>query len=161
MKLRDLQLEEVTFHFEPLLEDECPEYHFDQLADEGICEEIRTLGARGDLPHPKWFCAQVWVTWGDFKSESQFLGCCSFESYDEFQHDGYDRDLKYHALDSLQKKVEECFKDIQRLVTLNNGMPMEDVEGSLNSANFWGTPVELLFQSNELDRIADVFQAKK
>ena len=143
MKLRELQPEEVEFHFEPQEEDEWPSAHFDEENFKELIEEINDNLRSGYNPSPKWFCAKVWASWNGIEGDPEYLGCCSYEKYTEFTSEkgGYYDSMKHDALLSLQKKVEEHFSSLAPLMTLDNGMPIEEAE-MLATSNVWGSPEE-------------------
>jgi len=160
MKIRDLQPEEVKFHFEPQFEDQWPSDHFDSETHKELIEDITSQLRQGVGPYPMWFCAKVWATWNGFEGSPEYLGCCSYESYTEFlsQDDGYYKSMCADALLHLQKEVERQFTEMKHLITLDNGMPIEEAENLYTDSNVWGSAEEQLLAGFDTP---DLFSERK
>jgi hypothetical protein len=63
-----------------------------------------------------WGWCTVWVTvsWEGFSGEDN-LGCCSYDSEEEFRADAYYSDLVNQALDQLNKDVDKAREAIAKL----------------------------------------------
>lgn len=104
----------ATIKFEPLLEDFTrEEEHFNSELLETIQNEILE---KYDCcyPNPLWFCAKVTASYADINSDPVYLGCCSYDSYEEFTSDTYYAELKDEAicnlfctLTAVQKELKE------------------------------------------------------
>lgn len=110
-------LAEVKVEYEP--EDEQPKDHFDPMVgigSPGAVESIeRAIAEAGGSPCPMWFCAKVTASYAGFEGEPQYLGCCSYLSYSDFESSGCDG-MEHEALKSLHAKLNDAFADLSRLV---------------------------------------------
>lgn len=106
-KLRPL----VSFDFTPEHEDQSPEDHFDNQAN--IDE------ARSDYsPHPGWFCSKVVASFAGIESYPQYLGCCSYATYEDYTSEerGYYMDQCEEALADLAAQLQETLDSLLPLV---------------------------------------------
>lgn len=95
----------IEIHFKPLHEDEKPENHFDNELESHI-HEIYTQLDYNNLNY--WFCASVYLTYKGLESDTEYLGCCSYTSFDLFtgsNNDYFDDMLKTCLID-LKNKIE-------------------------------------------------------
>lgn len=134
--IRALTLKEVRIDFNAIEEEELPSNHFecptaadfDETTNEGCEQYMQACIAhdamlarieRAGSPDPQWFCAKVTVSWmthdngsGEPRygySTSVYLGCCSYESYDEFKENGDYRSMVDDALDKLNDAIAADF----------------------------------------------------
>ncbi|HEY8096873.1 MAG TPA: hypothetical protein VIE65_12395 [Methylobacter sp.] len=114
--IRELKEGEVTF-FLTIESEEVPvDGHFDSdepEKDRKFEREIKQRLARHD--YWAWCTVKITACWEDI-SESDCLGCCSYESEDDFKKDNYYEDMKATALSGLNKKIQERFHQIRELV---------------------------------------------
>lgn len=112
-KLRPL----VTFTFTEESEHERPEDHFKDA--ETIAEVRKAINDEARYsygPIPQWFCAKVVASYGDLESDPQYLGCCSYDSFDAFKEDDYYSDMCTEALANLATQLQETLDRLLPLV---------------------------------------------
>lgn len=63
-----------------------------------------------------WCCAVVEVSWGEFKGVAT-IGCCSYESEEDFKAGGYYEDMVEEAVDGLNNGIAKIFAEISPLLT--------------------------------------------
>jgi len=62
-----------------------------------------------------WCDVEVKASWRDFEGHA-YLGACSYKDKEDFVSiSGYYEDLVEEALEDLNEKIAECFKDLQEL----------------------------------------------
>ncbi len=61
-----------------------------------------------------WCTVKVVVCWKDFYG-SDFLGCCSYDSEEDFKHGGYYDDMVDNALDDLNGIIERTYAALEEL----------------------------------------------
>jgi hypothetical protein len=114
IKIRELT--EADVQFTVTVEDEImkPSQHFE---DKDIAAEVSRDLYEGNV----WAWCGVKVT-AIYKNKNlpafegkTFLGCCSYESEDDFKQDGYYPDLKKDALRELNDKLQDYAKVISEL----------------------------------------------
>lgn len=114
--LRDLREDEVEFEIELLEEDVPVRGHFagDEPEEDRKMEDeiLRRLDA-GD--QWAWCCVKVVARWNGFEAFDT-LGCCSYESEEDFKRDGYWEDMKAELLKELNEGVRAASDRIQPLV---------------------------------------------
>jgi len=90
----------VEFTITLLPEDVSPE---DMIDDAEVCKNIyEQLNARGSWA---WCCVKVTAKFDRFE-EDVYLGCCSYESEEDFKSGGYYDDLCDEAFENLQNELE-------------------------------------------------------
>lgn len=101
----------ATFTFVAEFEDEKPEDHF------GVQEHIDFARSCDYYPHPGWFCAVVHASYAGIDGDPEYLGCCSYETYEEFTEEegGYFTDMKSAALDDLIAQLESLEEDLRHI----------------------------------------------
>ena len=109
-EFQPLTADEVEFEFEAEpeyadLEDWLisgdPEY---DEADRQYIAEVRERLERDDMA--AWFCAKVTAKWNGFVGVN-YLGCNSYESFDQFLSDEYYESMKSEALAALNAKLKD------------------------------------------------------
>lgn len=114
--IRDLREDEVEFELELLEEDLPVRGHFasDEPEEDRKMEDeiLRRLDA-GD--QWAWCCVKVVARWNGL-GVSDYLGCCSYESEEDFKRDGYWEDMKAEVLRELNEEVRTAFDRIKPLV---------------------------------------------
>lgn len=114
--LRDLREDEVEFEIELLEEDVPVRGHFasDEPEEDRKTEDeiLRRLDA-GD--QWAWCCVKVVARWNGFETFDT-LGCCSYESEQDFKRDGYWEDMKAEVFRELNEEVKAAFDRIEPLV---------------------------------------------
>lgn len=113
---RKLELADVTVSFAAEPEDEPVAGQFatdEPERDRELEREILSRLGRGD--EWAWFCARVTVSWGSF-SATDYLGCCSYESEEDFKKGGYYDDMVSEALGELNRKVASAWAEIAPLI---------------------------------------------
>jgi hypothetical protein len=73
--------------------------------DDEELEDILNKIERGKLLY---FCAKASVTWKGREIGSDYLGCCCYESVEDFKKNGYFRDMVLNAT----KEARQYFKDL-------------------------------------------------
>lgn len=113
MKRRMQALEETlnaigaSIEFTPENEDINP---YDQLEDEQakmVCDEYE----RGNVF--AWFCAKVQVKYRDIEA-TDYLGCCSYKSEQEFKTDPYYYDMVNTCIEEVNRDVNAHNADVQK-----------------------------------------------
>jgi hypothetical protein len=80
---------------------------FDQEVEQGILARLE----QGDVW--AWAAVTVIVTWASFEARTH-LGCCSYDSEDDFkQHGGYFDDMVAEALDDLNRTIGDTYQRIK------------------------------------------------
>ena len=107
----------ATINFKPILEDFTRESeHFDPELLETIQNEILE---KYDCcyPNPLWFCAKVTASFAGIESKPEYLGCCSYGSYEEFtsERDAYYLNMKDDAICSLFQTLMSIHSELQKL----------------------------------------------
>lgn len=103
----------ATIKFEPIQEDERPEDHFDN--ESNIAFAKTGLKRSYYEACPQWFCAKVTATYAGITSEPEYLGCCSYDSYEDFITEyGYYNNMVDNALTNLCA----IFQDIEEYIEL-------------------------------------------
>lgn len=114
------KLEEIaTIRFVAEFENEKPEDHFE------FQEHIDFARSCDYYPHPGWFCAVVHASYAGIDGDAEYLGCCSYETYEQFKDpaDGYYADMASAALDNLQARLLAMFEALAPLVVLTAELP--------------------------------------
>lgn len=111
-KLKEL----ATIKFEPLQEDERPEDHFDDEENIKFVKE----GLKNSYYEacPEWFCAKVTATYAGITSEPEYLGCCSYESYDDFINEGSPGTNYAGMVEEALTNLCAIFQDLQEYLDL-------------------------------------------
>lgn len=113
MKLRNLTVADVTFTFNLLPEIEDPKHMFD--GSENPEEVISWINAELDKGNSwAWFTAEVTATWGNW-SNSELLGCCSYESEKDWLSDNYLEMLQKDALAGLNGLIRGDAEMLEKL----------------------------------------------
>lgn len=105
----------ATIKFEPIPEDFTrASEHFDAEVLENLQNEILE---KYDCcyPNPLWFCAKVIASYADIDSDPVYLGCCSYESYEEFTSDSYFKEMRDEAISHLFCTLTAVHEELQRL----------------------------------------------
>lgn len=112
MILRKILLSECQINFRMEDEDQNP---FDVFEDKDQAAEITKAA---EYSKAAWFCAAVSVQWIGITSDTEYLGCCNYESEEEFKNplDGYYTDMCERALDSLNAKVQDMYCLLSTLI---------------------------------------------
>lgn len=116
MKIRELKEAEVTFSLR--IEPECEPIEGNCSAIDEETDREQEAWVRDQLnAGNEWAWCTVFVTarWGDFEGRDS-LGCCSYESRDDFERGGYFEDMKAVALDNLRASIERAAAQIAPLV---------------------------------------------
>lgn len=119
MGLRELEWNEVCFSVECLSEDapikgnvmDSGDPDADGRAEEKVYNDYQAN-------EWAWCCVCVVASWGEFRGEA-FLGCCSYESEDDFRQGGYYDDLANEALCALNQRIAETFESIRPLLEIS------------------------------------------
>jgi len=105
---------EVVLTAEP--EEEPVAGHFASDEPERDREMEREITSRLEAGDPwAWFCAKVEVRWNGF-SGTDYLGCCSYSSEEDFRKGDYYGDMVAEALGELNRKVADAWSEIAPLV---------------------------------------------
>lgn len=122
LKLRELTIADVTVTLR-CEEEECdlrkhlsseePDY---ADRDEALCLEIEKRVQDGD--QWAWCVAIVSVSWGPFKEEAT-LGCCSYESEEDFRKDGYFDDMVKESVEQLNTGLSKLFEELMPLLEID------------------------------------------
>lgn len=84
-----------TYSFEALIEDTEPKSMYDNEEDiKWVNDQLDSYNSAA------WFCAKVTAHWGDIEC-SDYLGCCSYKSYDDFLNDEYCKEMLYSVTQGL------------------------------------------------------------
>lgn len=105
----------LVLHARAEPEDIHPREHFEE--DTGTARKIEQ---RAQDNAWAWCIACVTVSWEGFSGEAN-LGCCSFESAEEFQEDEAYDSLVDQALEELNKEVDEAREAISKLDAAGDG----------------------------------------
>jgi len=110
-RIRKLTVEDVTICVVPECEDIDPEGQFDsgdKAADAKMAAQIRE-----DMEHNAWAwcCARVDVTYREL-TETEYLGCCSYENEAAFRGDHSYEGMVDAALARLNDQVEGIVNDV-------------------------------------------------
>lgn len=62
-----------------------------------------------------WCTVRVAAKWKEFEGDD-YLGCCSYNSEEEFKSDGYFKDMKQNALDELNKNISLTVTNLRELI---------------------------------------------
>ena len=114
-KLRD----KVKFTFTAEGEDQSPEDHFD--CRETVAEVQKAIDDEAKYswgPVPLWFCSKVVASYNGLSGEIQYLGCCSYETYEEYtsEKQGYYHDQCEQAFDSLVEVLQDLISDLEDII---------------------------------------------
>lgn len=85
-------------------EDIKPEYQFSEKEDiDFVKEQIENDNLAA------WFCAKVEIECEGVASDAEYLGCCSYSSFDEFtgEDSGYFDDMLKACFDNLKEKSDK------------------------------------------------------
>jgi hypothetical protein len=115
---RELNWEEVTFSVECLPEDAPIKGNVMDSGDPDADarEEERIYNAY-QTNEWAWCCVRVVATWGEFEGDA-YLGCCSYESEEDFKQGGYYDDLANEALSALDQRIAATFESIRPLLEI-------------------------------------------
>jgi hypothetical protein len=115
MTVRKLRLDEVEITLLAEPEDIDPSGCFDSgdpESDRILVESIRKSACSGNTW--AWCYVIVGVTWKGYRGEAS-LGCCSYESEDEFRTYDYFSDMVDEALGELNEKIAAAAKELAEL----------------------------------------------
>lgn len=116
MKPRKLKIEDVTVTLRAEPEEIPIKGSFatgDDAGDRAIEQDIQQRLKNDD--EWAWFCAAVEVRWGDY-SATEYLGCCSYDSEQDFRASDYFDDMVNAALDELNNQVQEAYADLAEIL---------------------------------------------
>jgi hypothetical protein len=108
MKIRELTEKDVAFEIECMPEDESPIGHFqsgDPEYEESDNAFERKIMREVEWNQWVWCCVKVTAKFEGFEGVD-FLGCCSYESQDDFEKNGYFEDMKTEALNDLNQELQ-------------------------------------------------------
>jgi len=132
----------VTFTFTAEQEDQAPEEHFDnaELAAE-IRKAINEEARYSYGPIPDWFCSKVVASYGDFESDPQYLGCCSYETFEDYTSEkgGYYVDQCEQALGNLASKIDatrDLIKALDRKPDITDVLVCQDCHSVMTKNDF-------------------------
>lgn len=107
---KEVKEDNITYKFEAEYEYQDVHSAFDEEIANDVFKEI----GNGNLSH--YFSAKVtaYREFGSVRIESdpEYLGCCSYESFDDFMKDAYFNDMKEATKESLNKKIQEIKSEI-------------------------------------------------
>lgn len=103
-ELTSKQLNETIVIFQALPEYESPRVHFELESD------VETA-----LSQP-WFCARIEVNIGGVAIGEDYLGCCSYNSVENFISDQYCADMVYQALNEAKKELVGTYNKTKELL---------------------------------------------
>lgn len=108
-QIPDLEKIGVKIEFTPENEDTDITGHFEELDIKRIQKKYNS----GNMA--AWFCAKVEVSVRDI-SETDYLGCCSYNSFKEFQSDesGFYVDMINQCIHDINTDIESKNKEIQK-----------------------------------------------
>lgn len=109
MKVRELRIDEVAFQIQYLDEDESV---YSALEVPSQIHWVNTELERGNAA--AWFCAKMTAIYKGFIGVD-YLGCCSYESFSDFENDAYYKQMKENALDDLNATIRLAIKDLEEL----------------------------------------------
>lgn len=113
--IRELTEEEVEFEVECLPEHEHPRGHFASGDDELDRQMVKRILQYREWNEWAWCVAKVTAKWGEFEA-SEYLGCCSYDSKEDFMSPGgYYDDMKAEALESLNQLLADHYEDLSEL----------------------------------------------
>ena len=116
--IRELTEEDVEFEVECLPEHEHPRGYLASGDDEFDRQMVKQIIQDMEWNEWAWCVAKVTAKWGDFEA-SDYLGCCSYESKEDFMSPGgYYDDMKHEALRELNIKIRSKYERLKSLEVL-------------------------------------------
>ena len=80
-----------------------------------------------------WCSLGMKASWNDISSEVNYLGCCSYESYEDFKkYDEYE-DMKQNAYSSLCREIDRLRNVISELGELPKSYESQSLQSRKNS----------------------------
>ena len=100
----------VDVIFTPEEEEENP---FDQFEEKEVAEKICKEYDKGNFA--AWFCAKVTVKYRDME-ETDYLGCCSYNSFNEFTNadEDYYCDMVNNCINQINKEIQAANEDTRK-----------------------------------------------
>jgi len=95
------------------LETEYEDY-FEHFRDCGTRDQLQEV--LDDSGETGWFCAKVTASLNGVCGDPSYLGCCSYDSTQEFKNCDYYTDLTVEAVSNLKDKLESIYSDVEGLV---------------------------------------------
>lgn len=105
----ELESTGISIHFLPRNEDISIPGHFDSKETEDKIIEDYNQGNDA-----AWFCAEVNISYAGLTSDSEYLGACSYESFDQFT--GTDNDY-------FDDMLKTCYKNLKIKIAQIKKMP--------------------------------------
>lgn len=110
MLKRQLTADDVVWTVTAEYEDESIEGSFEECGEDTV-KLIRT--ALEDGNEWAWCCVKVVGKFMSFEA-TDYLGCCSYTSKEEFMSDAYLEDMQNSALAELNKELTEFVEELQK-----------------------------------------------
>ena len=119
--LPELQKNGIVVDFEAMDEEIDPSdmYGGENESEKWIDDIYKVYEQTPGFIHPEWFCAKVTVIVdrGSFSDEADdYLGCCSYKSFDEFTNTkgDYYEDMILHCINQINESIENHNNEIKK-----------------------------------------------
>lgn len=112
-----LNINDCEIHFSYDKEYTDPYDHFDLdcfISEHEYNEFIKSIKL-STCDYSQWFCAKIVVSYKSFKSDPEFLGCCSYESFDEFIKSSYYNSMVIRAYENLIIKIKNTKLELKEI----------------------------------------------
>lgn len=114
--LRKLTEDELEFEIQIEPEDEHPIKCFDTGDAEEDKRMVQEILEAVEWNPWAWCSVKVRAVWRGFEGDWDYLGCCSYESEEDFkQPGGYYDGMKAEALESLNQLLADHYEDLSEL----------------------------------------------
>jgi len=105
----------ATIKFEAIQEDFPLSEDFDPEVAEALNAEI--LEKYDYFPNPLWFCAKVTAAFAGITSDPEYLGGCSYNSYEDFTSEvgGYYEEMVLMSLKNLMDQLTAVQQELKKI----------------------------------------------